>query len=125
LCATAGDSPAVRDRRRVTGANSLCVVGYLSEVRAPVIVYHGGDVASIANASYDIMFLFLATFSLYRRDRLLLYEVWSSTNCKTGSHSVEDQLRPRPLLFIIIIKYSVIKYSMCESFFAKLISMIF
>jgi len=58
LCATVGDSPAVRDRRRVRGAKSLSAVEYLFEVRAPVIVYHGGDVASIANASYDVMFLF-------------------------------------------------------------------
>jgi len=69
-----GDSPAVRDRRRVMGASSLSAVGYLFEVRAPVIVYQGGDVASIVNALYDIMFLFFATLSLYRRDRLLLYE---------------------------------------------------
>jgi len=74
LCATVGDSPAVRDRWRVTGAKSLSAVGYLFEVRAPVTVYHGGDVASIANASYDVMFLFLAILSLHRRDRLLLYE---------------------------------------------------
>ena len=84
--------------------------GYLFEVRAPVIVYHSGDVASIANASYDVMFLFLATLSLYRRDWLLLYEFWSSTSCKTCSLSVEDQLRPRPLLLFIII--IIIKYSM-------------
>ena len=76
LCATVGDSPAVRDRWRVMGANSLSAVGYLFEVRAPVIVYQGGDVASIVNALYDIMFLFFATLSLYRRDRLLLYEFW-------------------------------------------------
>jgi len=55
---TVGDSPAVRDRRRVTGANSISAVGYLFEVHAPIIVYDGGDVASIANASYDVMFLF-------------------------------------------------------------------
>jgi len=107
LYATVGDSPAVRDRQRVMGANSLSAVGYLFEVRAPVIVYHSGDVTSIANESYGIMFLFLTTLSLCRRDRLLLYKFWSSTSCKTRSLSVEDQLRPRPLLFIIIIKYSL------------------
>jgi len=42
LCASVGDSPAVRDRRRVTGANSLSAVIYLFEVRTPVIVYHNG-----------------------------------------------------------------------------------
>jgi len=37
---TVGDSPTVHDRRRVMGANSLSVMGYLFEVRAPVIIYH-------------------------------------------------------------------------------------
>jgi len=144
LCATVGDSPAVCDRRRVTGANSLSAVGYLfspvytiqpfvkpvvkpvwqpvertvavrstrllcvhllSLITAGMSRRNGRACnrylkiwnASITNASYDVMFLFLATLSLYRRDRLLLYEFWASTSCKTRSLSVEDQLRPRPL----------------------------
>jgi len=46
LCATFGDSPTLRNCRRVMSGNSLSAVGYLFEVRVPVIVYHGGDVAT-------------------------------------------------------------------------------
>jgi len=39
---TVGDSPAVRERRRVKGANSLSAVGYLFEERTPAIVITAG-----------------------------------------------------------------------------------
>jgi len=47
------------------GVNSLSAVGYLFEVRAPVIVYHDGDVAT-QRASVRLLFQNLKLFNTER-----------------------------------------------------------
>jgi len=61
------------------------------------------------------MFLFLAIFSLHRRDLFLLYKFWSSTRCETRSLSVEDQLVRCMYVFVNKEEH---KLSSFESFIA-------
>jgi len=58
-------SHVLRVHRRVTSANSLSAVRYLFEVRAPVIVYHGGDVAT-QRVSVRLLFHNLKLFNIER-----------------------------------------------------------
>jgi len=64
--------PASRTRMRIglwvitSASPNLCCCGATGEC------YFKIWSASMVNASYDVMFRFLATLSLYRRDRLLL-----------------------------------------------------